>query len=167
MLCMPSCLSHAWLCVTPWSVACQAHPSMGFSRDEYWSELPFPSLGDLPDPGIEPASLMSPGFAGGFFTSNATWETPYNVVNFVYICVCVCIIYRYVYYVCVYIYMYTYIYMCVCVCVCIYIYKIRSGRGGCSKDWEERRAEAGGDRERVGSGSQVNSSGGRGSHPLC
>ena len=42
--------------VTPWTVACQAHLSMGFSRQEYWSGLPFPSLGDLPNPGIKPRS---------------------------------------------------------------------------------------------------------------
>ena len=43
--------------VTPWTEACQAPLSMGFSRQEYWSELPFPSPGDLPDPGIKPGSL--------------------------------------------------------------------------------------------------------------
>ena len=42
------------LFATPWAVAHQAPPSMGFSRQEYWSVLPFPSPGDLPDPGIEP-----------------------------------------------------------------------------------------------------------------
>ena len=42
--------------MTPWTVACQVPPSMGFSRQEYWSGLPFPSPGDLPDPGIEPRS---------------------------------------------------------------------------------------------------------------
>ena len=47
-----SCLTLA----TPWTVACQAPLSMGFSRQEYWSGLPFPSPGDLPDPGIEPRS---------------------------------------------------------------------------------------------------------------
>ena len=41
---------------TPWTVAYQASPSMGFSRQEYWTGLPFPSPGDLPDPGIEPGS---------------------------------------------------------------------------------------------------------------
>ena len=41
---------------TPWTVACQAPLSVGFSRQEYWSGLPFPSAGDLPDPGIEPRS---------------------------------------------------------------------------------------------------------------
>ena len=49
-------LSRVWLFVTPWLVAYQASPSMGFFRQEYWSGLPFPSLGDLPDPGIEPRS---------------------------------------------------------------------------------------------------------------
>ena len=46
--------------------------SMGFSRQEYWSGLPFPSPGDLSNPGIEPESLMSPAWAGGFFTTSAT-----------------------------------------------------------------------------------------------
>ena len=49
-------LSRIRLSVTPWTVAYQASPSMGFSRQEYWSGLPFPSPGDLPDPGIEPGS---------------------------------------------------------------------------------------------------------------
>ena len=49
-------LSHVRLFVTPWTVAHQALLSMGFSGQEYWSERPCPSLGDLPDPGIEPES---------------------------------------------------------------------------------------------------------------
>ena len=49
-------LSHVRLFATPWTVAHQAPPSIGFSRQEYWSGLPFPSPGDLPDPGIEPRS---------------------------------------------------------------------------------------------------------------
>ena len=49
-------LSHIRLFATPWTVAPQAPPSMGFSRQEYWSGLPFPSPGDLPDPGIKPRS---------------------------------------------------------------------------------------------------------------
>ena len=49
-------LSYVWLFATPWTVACQASLYMGFSRQEYWSGLPFPSPGDLPDPGIEPRS---------------------------------------------------------------------------------------------------------------
>ena len=51
---------------------------MGFPRQEYWSGLSFPSPGDLPDPGIEPVSLMSPALAGGFFTTSTTWEAPNN-----------------------------------------------------------------------------------------
>ena len=54
------------LFVTPWTVALQAPLPMGFSRQEYWSGLPFPSPGDLPDPGIEP---VSPALAGEFFTT--------------------------------------------------------------------------------------------------
>ena len=49
-------LSRVQLFVTPWTVASQAPPSMGFSRQEYWSALPFPSPGDLPDPGTETRS---------------------------------------------------------------------------------------------------------------
>ena len=49
-------LSRVRLFVTPWTVAHQAPLTMGFSRQEYWSGLPFPSPGDLPDPGIEPGS---------------------------------------------------------------------------------------------------------------
>ena len=51
---------------------------MGFPRQEYWSKLPFPFLGDLPDPGIEPTSLMSPALAGGFFTAPAPREGSAN-----------------------------------------------------------------------------------------
>ena len=53
----------------------QAPLSMGFSSQEYWSELPLSPPGDLPDPGIKPESLMSPTLAGGFFTTSATWGT--------------------------------------------------------------------------------------------
>ena len=49
-------LSRVRLFATPWTVAHQAPPSLGFSRQEYWSGLPFPSPGDLPDPGIKPGS---------------------------------------------------------------------------------------------------------------
>ena len=49
-------LSCIQLFATPWIVACQALPSVGFSRQKYWSGLPFPSPGDLPDPGIKPGS---------------------------------------------------------------------------------------------------------------
>ena len=53
-------LSHVRLFVIPWTVARQAPLSMGFPRQEHWSGLPFPPPGDLPDPGIEPASPTSP-----------------------------------------------------------------------------------------------------------
>ena len=64
-------LSHIRLFATPWPVACQVPLSMECSRQEYWSGLPFPSSGDLSDPGIEPISLafpVSPAWAGWFFT---------------------------------------------------------------------------------------------------
>ena len=50
--------------------------SSGFSRQEFWSGLPFPSPGDLPNPGMEPAFLLSPALADGFFTTSTTWEAP-------------------------------------------------------------------------------------------
>ena len=59
-------LSHVRLFATPWTVAHQAPLSMGFSRQEYWSGLPFPSPGDLPNPGIEP---MSPALQADALTS--------------------------------------------------------------------------------------------------
>ena len=62
----------------PWTVAHHAPLSMGFSRQEYWSGLLYPPPGDLPNPGIEPMSLMSPGLAGKFFTTSTTLE-PLNV----------------------------------------------------------------------------------------
>ena len=54
--------------MTPWTIVCQSPLSMGFPRQEYWSGLPFPPPGDLPDPGIEPESPVSPALAAGFFT---------------------------------------------------------------------------------------------------
>ena len=65
----------AQLCLTlliPWTVSRQAPLSMRFSRREYWSGLPCPPLVDLPDPGIELASLMSSAFTGRYFTTSAT-----------------------------------------------------------------------------------------------
>ena len=58
--------SRVRLCVTPWTVARQAPLSMGFSQQEYWNGLPFPSSGDLPDPGIEPMSLVPPALQADF-----------------------------------------------------------------------------------------------------
>ena len=62
-------LSHIQHFVTPWTVSQQAPMSMEFSRQEYSSGLPFPTPGDLPNPGVEPASSVSPALAGRFFTT--------------------------------------------------------------------------------------------------
>ena len=75
--CVLSCFSCVQLFATLWTVAHQASLSMRFSRQEYWSGLPCPLPGDLPDPGVKPASLMSPALAGRFFTTNTTWEAHY------------------------------------------------------------------------------------------
>ena len=64
-------ISHVLLFVTPWTVAHQAPLSVRFSRQEYWSGLPCPPPGDLPDSGIEP---VSPALVGEFFTTSITWE---------------------------------------------------------------------------------------------
>ena len=72
---MPVCvLSHVQLFATPWTVDCQAPPFMGFPRQEYWSGLPFPSPGNLPEPHMETHISC---LAGGFFTTDASGK-PYN-----------------------------------------------------------------------------------------
>ena len=76
-MCVLSGFSHVQLFATLWTVARQAPLSRGVSREEYCNGLPCPPPGDLPDPGIEPASLTSPALAGGFFTTSATWEAPF------------------------------------------------------------------------------------------
>ena len=65
-------LNHVRLFANSWTYL--APQSMGFSRQEYWSEWPFPSPGALPDPGVKPASLIYPALAGTFFTTSATWS---------------------------------------------------------------------------------------------
>ena len=70
-----SCLSHVQLFAVLWTIALQARLSMGFSRQEYWSGLPCPPSGDLPNTGIKPLSLMSPALASRFFITSATWES--------------------------------------------------------------------------------------------
>ena len=70
--CMYAQLFQAYLTLCAlWTISHHAPLSMGFSRQEYWSGLPCLSLGDLPNPGMEPTSLMSPALAGGFFTTSA------------------------------------------------------------------------------------------------
>ena len=80
MLCMLSCFNSVQLLVIRWTVARQAPLPTGFSGQEYWSGLPCPSSGDLPHPGIEPMSLMSPALAGGLFTTSSTWEDMMDVI---------------------------------------------------------------------------------------
>ena len=75
-VCMLGHFSHVQLFVTLWALAHQAPLSMGFTRQKYWSGLPCPPPADLPNPGIEPKSLLSPALAGGFFTISATWKAP-------------------------------------------------------------------------------------------
>ena len=72
-------LSWVWLYVTPWTVACQAPRSMGFSQQEYWNGWLFPPPGDLPDPGLN----LLPAMAGRFFTTSATWEAPPRVYRII------------------------------------------------------------------------------------
>ena len=78
-------LSRVQLLATPWTIALQAPPSMGFSRQEYWSGLPFPSPGDLPYPGIKP---RSPALQADALTSEppgqtpTIWEDKYNYPKF-------------------------------------------------------------------------------------
>ena len=70
MFCMHMCiLNRVQLFETSWTIALKAPLCMKFFRQEYWSELPFPSPGDLPSPGIKPRSPSSPALAGGFFTT--------------------------------------------------------------------------------------------------
>ena len=74
-------LNHVRLFASPWTVARQASLSMGFPRQEYWSGLPCPSLGDVPDPGIKTVPLSSPALAGGFLTTSANWESRHEQLS--------------------------------------------------------------------------------------
>ena len=76
LLCVRACVLNRFspvrLFVTFWTVACQVLLSMGFSKQEYWSRLPHSPLGDLPDPGTKPTSLMSLALGGGVLANSAT-----------------------------------------------------------------------------------------------
>ena len=75
-------LSHVRFFATLWTVAHQAPLFMGFSRQDYWCGVPFPSPGDLPDPGIKPESLRSPVLAG---SSSAIWaHRVFKIVKILY-----------------------------------------------------------------------------------
>ena len=79
--CVLNHFNHVQLFATLWTIACQAPLSMRFSRQEHWSGLPCPPPEDLPYPGTESASLISPAspaLAGGFFTTGATWEPSFR-----------------------------------------------------------------------------------------
>ena len=81
------CVLSRFICVqlfaTQWTAAFQVSLSMGLSRQEYWSGLPWLPPGNLPHPGIKPTSLMFPALAGEFFTTSTTWEAlrqPYLLI---------------------------------------------------------------------------------------
>ena len=75
-------LGHAQLAVTPWTVVYQAPLSLGFPRQEYWSELPFPSPGALPNPGTEPTP---PALAGRFFSTEPPGKPLCEVCIYLYL----------------------------------------------------------------------------------
>ena len=77
VLCRFSCVQ---LCVNIRTAALQAPLSMGFSRQEYWSGLPWPPSGNLPNPENEPVSHVEPALEGRLFTPRATWD----VLDFTY-----------------------------------------------------------------------------------
>ena len=79
--CMLSSFSHVWFFAAPWTVAHQAPLSMGFSRQECWSALPFPTPEALSNPGIKPMSLASPALANGFFSTRATYKSTQRTIK--------------------------------------------------------------------------------------
>ena len=102
-VCVCSIISNSFM--TPWTVALQAPPSVGFPRQEHWSGLPFPSPGDLPDPGIKP---RFPALEDQFFTTSAAWKAPCIIYMHLCVCVCVCVCVQ------------THAYLCVCIYMCIF-----------------------------------------------
>ena len=110
--------SHVQLSATLWNVALQSPLSMEFSRQEYWSRLPCPPPGNLPYPGIEPASLMFPALPGGFLPLAPPGKHKYviyvyinivkganiNIVLHIFLCMWMCIwVYIYFVYVGIYV----------------------------------------------------------------
>ena len=73
--------SHVQLFAAPWTVACQGPLSMEFSRQEYWSGLPFPPPRNLPEPGMKLSSLASPALTGKFFTTGPPGKPCANVIE--------------------------------------------------------------------------------------
>ena len=90
-LCMCVCsLSRVWLFATPWIVACQSPLFMEFSRQEFWSGLPFPTPGDLPDSGIKSTYLTSRALAGIFLYHQHGLGSPALCI-YTNICICMCV----------------------------------------------------------------------------
>ena len=116
--CMPSHLLCLTLC-NPMDYSLPASLSMGFSRQEYWSELPCAPPEDLFNPEIKPKSLKSPALADWYFTKSATWEVhTYAYVHpYIYINGCKCLYESIIY--TTHILINSCIYVCVCVCVCV------------------------------------------------
>ena len=73
-VCLCSVTQSCRFFAAPWTVPCQAPLPMEFSRQEYWNGVPFPTPGDLPDPGMEPAFLVSPALANRALITSASWE---------------------------------------------------------------------------------------------
>ena len=84
--CILSRFSHVSIFATPWTVAHQAPLFMGFSRQEYWSGLLCLSSGDLPDPGMELTSLLSPALASRFFTTSFSTDSKSLIFHEIWIC---------------------------------------------------------------------------------
>ena len=76
-----SVLSRVQLFLALWTIVCKTSLSFEFFRQDYWCGLPFPPLGDLPDPRIKLESLVSPALAGRFFTNCTTWKNQRNTAN--------------------------------------------------------------------------------------
>ena len=106
MYCCCLFLSHIWLFVTPWTVACLVSLSMGISSQGYWSSSPFLSSGDLLNPGIKPTSPAS--------LLHCKLILYHSVVKpYVCVCVCVCVCACVDVHLCVHVYMY--FYTCICI----------------------------------------------------
>ena len=87
-----SCFCHVQLFVTLWTVACQTPLSVGFSRQEYWTGWPYSLPGDLPEPGIELRTSMSPALARGPFTNSASWEATVLSIGWAFMSVEACVL---------------------------------------------------------------------------
>ena len=117
-------LTQSSLFATPWTVAHQASQSMGFSRQEYWSGLPFLPPGDLPDPETEPVSPVSPALASRFFTTEPLGKSVICIFMHIHVYIYINACMHLFVHLCVHIYThrekYKYIYMHIYRHICIY-----------------------------------------------